>query len=327
MKYKDDVRITDPHVAELMLNETDKSYTRGSDKVIPFRCNNHIEPYYARISKVVSGVRCKYCQGTSTLKGFNDLWTTHPEVAKQLVNPDDGYLYRKRSDTKVLWLCDKHPSHPYTSSITNKVAGKGCSICNGNQVLVGFNDLWTTEPELSQELLNPLDGFRHTRGRSKKVWWRCPENHIWEANIYNRTGKQRNGCKECSGKKSRPEVYLADVELKSEDVVVQKYIKPEGWIRGFFPDIYLPEYNLYIEYDGCLWHSSPEKIEYDCRKTKYLLEEGFKVVRLREIKNKKYPLEPLPINHENLHQIMVKYSGDCKFLSGIWEDIRVWLEK
>ncbi len=40
-------------------------------------------------------------------------------------------------------------------------------------------------------------------GSHQKVWWRCPQNHIWESPVYARTGKD-GGCPYCAGKKVMP---------------------------------------------------------------------------------------------------------------------------
>ena len=54
----------------------------------------------------------------------------------------------------------------------------------------GVNDLATTHPEIAAEWdyernggLNPTNVVA---GSSKRVWWRCPEGHAWQAIIYRR---------------------------------------------------------------------------------------------------------------------------------------------
>ena len=37
-----------------------------------------------------------------------------------------------------------------------------------------------------------------TTGSGKKVWWRCPADHDWEAVVYSRT-KAGTGCPVCAG--------------------------------------------------------------------------------------------------------------------------------
>ena len=43
-----------------------------------------------------------------------------------------------------------------------------------------------------------------TAGSHKKIWWRCPENHVWKAVVYSRTGPKRCGCPVCAGKAKPP---------------------------------------------------------------------------------------------------------------------------
>ena len=47
-----------------------------------------------------------------------------------------------------------------------------------------------------------------THGSSKKVWWLCSKGHSFDSVIYARTGKQRNGCPYCAGKKSSEDYNL-----------------------------------------------------------------------------------------------------------------------
>ena len=48
------------------------------------------------------------CEGHSkVVKGINDLWTTHPEIAKLLKNPEDGYIVSFGSSKKLDWICQK----------------------------------------------------------------------------------------------------------------------------------------------------------------------------------------------------------------------------
>lgn len=64
------------------------------------------------------GSGCPYCASTNkkALVGFNDMWTTHPYVAKFLSNPEDGYKYTYGTGKKLDWTCpdcgngiSKHP--------------------------------------------------------------------------------------------------------------------------------------------------------------------------------------------------------------------------
>jgi len=51
------------------------------------------------------GIGCPICANKKVIKGINDMWTTNPEQAKLLANPEDGYKYTQCSGQKVNWEC------------------------------------------------------------------------------------------------------------------------------------------------------------------------------------------------------------------------------
>ena len=65
-----------------------------------------------------------------------------------------------------------------------------CPCCTNRVAVKGVNDLATTHPDIAAEWdygrngeLKPTDVVA---GSSKRVWWRCPEGHEWQAIIYRR---------------------------------------------------------------------------------------------------------------------------------------------
>lgn len=63
----------------------------------------------ADITSKYKNVCCPVCDGYSgktPLVGINDLWTTHPEIAKLLKNPEDGYKVSHGSNVKKDFLCE-----------------------------------------------------------------------------------------------------------------------------------------------------------------------------------------------------------------------------
>ena len=81
--------------------------------------------------------------------------------------------------------------------------GSGCPYCAGRRALPGFNDLATVCPDIAAQWHPTLNGGLTpemvTAGSRKKVWWQCPEGHVWRAVIYARAGEQRSGCPVCAG--------------------------------------------------------------------------------------------------------------------------------
>jgi Probable Zinc-ribbon domain len=69
----------------------------------------------------------------------------------------------------------------------------GPGICNGKIVLVGYNDLSYTHPELAQQA-NGWDPKTVTAGSGKIKSWKCLEGHTWNAQVNSR---QLSGCPTC----------------------------------------------------------------------------------------------------------------------------------
>ena len=139
----------------------------------------------------IKGHRCPYLSGRKVWKGFNDLATTHPELATEWHLTKNGGLKPEDmtagSRKKVWWQMSyddkktgKHFDFEWRAEILHRANGTGCPYLTGNKVWKGFNDLETYCKEnerldiLSQwdyeknGSLNPSDVFARS---SKKVWW------------------------------------------------------------------------------------------------------------------------------------------------------------
>lgn len=101
----------------------------------------------------------------------------------------------------VWWRC--HKGHSWRTHVYHRTAGNGCPYCSGKKVLIGYNDLASKAPWLSEEWdygkNNGISPETVTYGSSRKVWWKCKNGHSWQANICDRYSG--NGCPYCSGQK------------------------------------------------------------------------------------------------------------------------------
>ena len=89
-------------------------------------------------------------------------------------------------------------------------------------------------------------------------------------------------------------------------------------------DIYVPKLNLCIEFDGSYWHKNKRDI--DKIKSEMLLQEGFKLIRVREEPLKKIydtdviskqPYNGKQVTNDVLSTIMELYTLDEKLVSKI----------
>ena len=125
--------------------------TSGSHKQLWWKCKlGHSWP--AAVSKRFLGQGCPFCSGKKAWKGYNDLSTTNPELVHEWdfrKNETPIHEYRPMSNKKVWWICDK--GHSWDAVIAKRVNGEKCPVCQGKQILVGFNDLATTHSDLVME--------------------------------------------------------------------------------------------------------------------------------------------------------------------------------
>jgi len=55
--------------------------------------------------------------------------------------------------------------------------GKGCNVCcvPSKKILIGYNDLWTTHPNIAKLLKNQQEGYEITQGSDKYKTYICPD--------------------------------------------------------------------------------------------------------------------------------------------------------
>lgn len=126
-----------------------------NDKLIKFEWEDTV------IHRSVDGRGNPFKSGHKILKGYNDLQTVNPELAKQWhptkngnLKPADVTAYSRK---KVWWLLSyddaktgKHFDFEWKAAIYGRHDGNGCPYLNGRAVWKGFNDLQTVNPEFAK---------------------------------------------------------------------------------------------------------------------------------------------------------------------------------
>ena len=101
---------------------------------------------------------------------------------------------------RIWWKCKQ--GHSWQASPNNRQR-TGCPICAGKQILHGFNDLESQNPDIAAEWYvekNDKLPSDVTAKSSQKAWWKCKKGHSWQARISNRVSLGR-GCPFCSNQK------------------------------------------------------------------------------------------------------------------------------
>lgn len=188
-----------PDLAATLVNPTDASISIGARKKVAWRCPQHLEPFWQSVANRVNGAGCPYCSNKQVLPGFNDMATTHPQLAQELISTNPTSIIAGTQKT-LRWRCPQ--GHEYECRGDHRARlHVGCSYCAGKQVLPGFNDMATTHPELASELVG-VDPTSVIAGTNRKLLWRCPEGHEYQATGNTRTRRRADGshrgCPYCS---------------------------------------------------------------------------------------------------------------------------------
>lgn len=193
----------------------------GSRKKVWWTCEKG-HHWQAIVASRANGAGCPVCAGRVIAPGENDLASTCPAIAQQWDLAKNAPLTpaacAPASNRRVWWRCPL--GHSYQAAVgARTVNGSDCPYCAGRKVLSGFNDLETLDPQVAAtwhpDLNGALTPSMVTAGSHRKVWWLCPEGHVWKAVVYSRTGEQKCGCPVCAGRGQAPRQrrYAALAEL------------------------------------------------------------------------------------------------------------------
>lgn len=260
--------------------------TCHSHKKVWWICPNG-HSYQATVDHRSYGDNCPYCSGHRTLAGYNDIESTNPQLALEWNNERNAPLLPSEvtanSAAKVWWKCNR--GHEWQAAIYSRQNGNGCPICSNKAVQAGFNDLATCNPELVKEWNYTKNGAllptMVTTNSGKKVWWICSRGHEWESTVDHRT--RGRGCPICltDRRSSYPEQAIFYYLSKAYPGTCNRYK-----LKGKYElDIFVPEINIAIEYDGIFFHTSEKATRNEKRKNSVCYNEKILLIRIKEDKS------------------------------------------
>jgi hypothetical protein len=188
-----DIQTTHPEIAKEANNWDPKKVSFGSGKKVSWKCS---EGHIWEISpnqRVSHNTGCPYCSNNKVLFGFNDLHSKNIELASEA----DGWnpkLVSLFSSVSKKWKCPV--GHSWWAKPSDRARGDGCPFCSGRRILIGFNDLRTSHPEIAEE----ADGWNPEEisfGSNKLLNWICELGHTWRTSPNSRT-KGKTGCPTCA---------------------------------------------------------------------------------------------------------------------------------
>jgi very-short-patch-repair endonuclease len=197
---------------------TPEKVTLGTRKLIYWRCTECRHewkgtPYYQlRIGDCPSCLKREKARNRVTNILLTDGIIDKPYISLErewhTTKNNNFLLYEPTLDSyeiKYWWQCHDCHYEWQTTIAKRALRGQGCPACRGkNKVIVGYNDLLTTNPQLAKDWhpnknldMKPTEV---TKGSNKKVWWLCSVcRHEWDAVVkYRNKGR---GCPQCARKR------------------------------------------------------------------------------------------------------------------------------
>lgn len=165
--------------------------------------------------------------------------------------------------------------------------GHGCSVCSGNKVVMGINDLATTDAWCIPLLVDESDAHLYSRGSSKEISVRCPYcGLIKEMQIFELTKRGYVTCQRCSDGFSYPMKFIVELlgQLSKQFTKHETEYSP-SWAGDFRYDNYVKLKNgkeIIIEMDGRFHYIKDDKFSYknDAEKDFLALNNGIEVIRI-----------------------------------------------
>jgi hypothetical protein len=211
-----DLATVNPNLASEAYGWDPSTVKPMSGKKVKWKCSKgHI--FQSIVANRSKGVGCGVCANKVIIPGINDLASQHPEIAIQ-ANGWDPTKVGGGSHKRLSWKCNK--GHTWVTNPKHRVNGTNCPVCDGQKIVMGINDLATTNPEIAKQA-NGWDPKKVLAKHHQKYSWKCSKGHIWEASITAR--KSGRGCLVCTGK----QVSVPHNSLSAEypEIAKQAY----GW--------------------------------------------------------------------------------------------------
>lgn len=163
---------------------------------------------------LMSRNKCPYCSGERVLRGYNDLATLYPEIAKEFdverneCGPEDVQAINLNRGIRIqfFWRCNA--GHTYKRTVPEQVKNhKPCPVCEEERkqrlMEQGIGSLGVLYPDIAKLFdsrrmhMNPMK-ISVEEHMYTQMYWRCPRNHSWSDTIASliHSGGQCPACKE-----------------------------------------------------------------------------------------------------------------------------------
>lgn len=245
-----------------LINKFGNNYTFDLDgcyssSVVTSYCKLHHSYHKSTIGELLRAkTPCPICSRNKSSSKSKDSINQFIEKANQVHKGfyDYSKVEYKASRSKVTIVCPIHGDFDQTPN--SHIMGCGCPLCAVEANATSKRKTQESFIEESNKIHNNKYNYSlvEYKNNNTKVKIICNEHGVFEQAPKDHI--RGVGCPICSHISSKPEQDIVSYikELCPSIELIQRY-RPT-WMNGKELDIYLPEYNLAIEYNGTSYHHS-----------------------------------------------------------------------
>ena len=281
---------------------------KASNTSIKHFCKKHQYEYMSPPARVLQNkYGCKFCGAEAhtqsleeklekTKKRIFELVGNEYEIVDGFTAIDDMAKFRHN--------CKNGEKHYFDMTPTSFIyRGSRCYCENPSisRVILGFNDIHTTRPDVEEWMHNKEDAYKYSMSSKEKIFWDCPDcKNTFEERICN-VNSNRLSCPFCSDGISYPNKFMYNslYQIKDDLDFLEREYNPDWCKFEFNGNKRCGKYDVYfgidgqryiVEMDGGLGHgnkvhtnsllSQDELLQIDLIKDKLAEEHGIKVIRI-----------------------------------------------
>ena len=281
---------------------------KASNTSIKHFCKKHQYEYMSPPARVLQNkYGCKFCGAEAhtqsleeklekTKKRIFELVGNEYEIVDGFTAIDDMAKFRHN--------CKNGEKHYFDMTPTSFIyRGSRCYCENPSisRVILGFNDIHTTRPDVEEWMHNKEDAYKYSMSSKEKILWDCPDcKNTFEERICN-VNSNRLSCPFCSDGISYPNKFMYNslYQIKDDLDFLEREYNPDWCKFEFNGNERCGKYDVYfgidgkryiVEMDGGLGHgnkvhtnsllSQDELLQIDLIKDKLAEEHGIKVIRI-----------------------------------------------
>lgn len=220
-----------------------------SQTKIKCRCVKHDYIYWVAPSSLLNHIGCRKCGHERTIASQKK---SHEQFVAEVYNLDPTVTvlgHYITSWTPIEFMCSK--GHIFIMKPIDFLNRRRCPYCSNRKVLVGYNDIATTRPDVASLMTNSEDSHKYTSGSSHNVNFTCPLCGKIQNKAIIEVSTRGFSCNSCSDFISFPNKFgrsfCNQLPIDGYDIEWQ----PE-WAKPFFYDIHFAWNGIsyIIEWDG-----------------------------------------------------------------------------